>query len=568
MQSNSVQDSSKEQLNEPSEIKVTRLILKRFTLFLFLLIAILLGAGLPIYSEYENNLTEQLLAQEEVSLVSAKQMIQKEMYEQLHILDMIVKSNPLKNYLEKTDSAQNKQRLEAMLKNISVTFHRFDQMRVLDNSGQEKVRVNLIDGKAIIVAKEYLQDKSASYYFQATQKIQAGQIYVSAMDLNVEQGKIVKPHQPTLRFTTLLKDSQGNPKGMLVINYSAKGMLEHFRDIMTQRVDQQGMLLDNQGYWLSNHERSNEWGADLGKPEHKFASFYPNAWSKVKESKSGTFETDKGVFRYISIDPFNFHDYQPAHFLIEHQPLIAKEAFTNTDWKMVIFIPRELINSYSFLYQPLGRALSLLLILLLPAIAFLSASFSVQRKINKIKDQQLVTLLTHRANFDALTGINNRRAFFELGEKELKQAHRQAIPLVALMIDADHFKKVNDTYGHAVGDLVLKDLAKTLMHTLRDVDLCGRIGGEEFAVLLPHTPLDEALNVAERLRVALQARKVPLPDNNTLSFTVSIGLAMLTTEDKNLDKLMHKADLALYQAKEQGRNRVVVYQQTITETLT
>jgi len=100
---------------------------------------------------------------------------------------------------------------------------------------------------------------------------------------------------------------------------------------------------------------------------------------------------------------------------------------------------------------------------------------------------------------------------------------------------------------------------KVNQNTLRDVDLCGRIGGEEFAVLLPHTPLDEALEVAERLRAALAARKVPLPDGNTLSFTVSVGLAMVTAEDKNLDKLMQKADLALYQAKEQGRNRVVVY---------
>lgn len=237
-----------------------RLILSRFILFFLLLITFLFGIGWPIYDQYEKGLEEQLLAQEEVSLVSAKQMLQKEIYKQLHILDMIVQSNPLKNYLEDTTSEQNKHQLEAMLKNISAAFHRFDQLRILDNSGQEKVRVNLVKDKVFSVTKENLQDKSASYYFQAAQKIPAGQVYVSAMDLNLEQGLIVVPHQPTLRFTTPLEDSQGNPSGMLVINYSAKGMLEHFRDIMTQRVDQQSMLLDSQGYWLSNHERSNEWG--------------------------------------------------------------------------------------------------------------------------------------------------------------------------------------------------------------------------------------------------------------------------------------------------------------------
>ena len=546
--------------NKVDDTSVDYLIIKKFMLFFLILSIGLLSLGFPIYKQYESNLEKQLLAQEETSVVSAKQMIQKEIYEQLHLLDMIVQSDILKEYLAEGTKEQQA-RLESNLKNISASFHRFDQIRILDNSGQEKIRVNLVEGKSLVIAKEELQDKAETYYFKATQIMPAGQIYVSAMDLNVEHGVIALPHQPTLRFATPLQDKQGKRKGVLVINYSAKGMLEHFRHLMTQRIDQQGMLLDSQGYWLSNHKRSNEWGADLGKPDHNFANLYPNAWPKVTANESGLLNTPEGVFRYQSIEPLNLLDNQPAHFRIDHHPLISEESFANTNWKLVIFVPRELINSHSFLYQPLGQILAAIFILFLAVIALLGASITVQQKIRKQKDQQQLAILAHQACIDALTGTNNRRNFYELGAKEFKQAQRQQTPLAALMLDADYFKKVNDTYGHAVGDLVLIDLAQTLISTLREVDLLGRVGGEEFAVLLPHTALDKALEVAERLREALAARKVPLPEGGTLSFTVSIGLAMLTPEDKNLDKLFQKADLALYQAKEQGRNRVIGYQE-------
>lgn len=250
---------------------------------------------------------------------------------------------------------------------------------------------------------------------------------------------------------------------------------------------------------------------------------------------------------------------------MEHTPLISAESFANTNWKLVIFIPRELINSYSFLYQPLGRSLLAIFVLLIALITFLGASFTVQRQIRKHEEKQHLASLARQACIDFLTGISNRRYFYELGEKEIQQAKRQQTPLAALMLDADHFKKVNDNHGHAVGDLVLKNLAATVRKTLRDVDLFGRIGGEEFAVVLPHTPLDKALDVAERLRKALAACETPLPEGDLLSFTVSIGLAMLTPEDLTMDALIQKTDLALYQAKEQGRNRVVSYQEASTE---
>lgn len=538
------------------------MILKRFMLFLLLFAAAFLIISLPLFFQYQNNLQERLLAQEEASVVSATQMIQKEMYEQLHLLDLVVQSYALKEYLNEGNLKQ-KIHLEKFFKNISTTYHRFDQIRLLDNSGLEIIRVNLVDNKGQLVPEKDLQNKASRYYFKASQKMPLGQVYVSTLDLNIEYNSIEIPYKPTLRFTTPLKDADGNRMGALVINYLAKGMLERFRQLMTPRIDQQGMLLDSQGYWLSNHERSNEWGADLGKPEHKFERLYPKAWPVISANKSGIFYSDNGIFRYHSIEPLNFLDNKPAHFSAAHHALISKESYENTNWKLVIFIPYELINTQSFLYQPLGKLLIIIFMLLIVCVAFLSAIFSVQRQIRQQEQQQNLALLEQQANKDMLTGINNRRYFYEQGELEIKRALRQKTPLALLMLDADHFKKVNDTYGHAAGDLVLKDLAKTVNTVLREIDLFGRIGGEEFAILLPSTCADQAFEVAERLRIRLAEHQVLLPENESIRFTVSIGLVMLKPNEKDLDKLFKKTDLALYQAKAQGRNRVVIYDETL-----
>lgn len=532
------------------------LFLKYFLGFFLLLNVVFFGINLPVYFQYENGVKERLLAQEEASVASATQMFQREMYELLHLLDLIIKSYTLEEYLTEGTPEQG-DRLEKTFQNISTSFHRFDQIRLLNNSGHEQIRVNLVDAIGTLVPDEELQDKSERYYFRATQKMPLGQIYVSVMDLNVEQGILELPYKPTLRFSTPLKDSQGNPAGVLVINYLAKGMLVRFRQLMKQRADNQGMLLDNYGFWLSSRDPEREWGGDLNKPEQNFAKLFPEVWSEVISNYSGVFETKDGIYRYHNLEPLNFVDNQPAHFRIDHHPIISAESFANTDWKLVILLPRELINSHSFMYQPLGQILLGLFMLLIAGLSLLGAGFTLQWQLRKQKEQQVKATLEKQARIDELTGISNRRSFYELGQMEVKRALRQKAPLATLMIDADHFKKVNDTYGHAVGDLVLKDLTKTISKTLREIDLLGRVGGEEFAVLLPQTSLTQAQEVAERIRKALEERKVPIPKGEDVTYTVSIGLAMLSEQEDQLDKLLQKADTALYQAKEQGRNRVV-----------
>ncbi|MFY3382699.1 diguanylate cyclase [Paracidovorax sp. MALMAid1276] len=164
--------------------------------------------------------------------------------------------------------------------------------------------------------------------------------------------------------------------------------------------------------------------------------------------------------------------------------------------------------------------------------------------------------LEHMARRDALTELSNRRDFYEKAEYEIARCLRSGQPFCVLMVDVDFFKKVNDEYGHAGGDDVLRQLARFLASQLRTVDVPARLGGEEFSVLMPGTPLPEAAHAADRIRTALQATPVALRDGRTVSVTVSMGLAQWHADDADIDATLKRADTALYRAKATGRNRV------------
>ncbi len=168
-------------------------------------------------------------------------------------------------------------------------------------------------------------------------------------------------------------------------------------------------------------------------------------------------------------------------------------------------------------------------------------------------NQQLLALVRE----DALTGIANRRYFFEQANTEMQRAFRSG-SLSLLMIDLDHFKLVNDTWGHAVGDAVLKNFSVVARGPLRVADLLARIGGEEFAVLLPATSADGARVVAERIREVVISQFIEIPEGQ-ITYTVSIGVTELNAVADSLSSFMKRADTALYRAKELGRNRIEVF---------
>ncbi|PWB35123.1 GGDEF domain-containing protein [Pseudomonas sp. SDI] len=156
---------------------------------------------------------------------------------------------------------------------------------------------------------------------------------------------------------------------------------------------------------------------------------------------------------------------------------------------------------------------------------------------------------------DALTGLNNRRAFFDHALAQHAQCQQGCEEIAVLMLDIDHFKQINDTFGHAAGDQVLQHIGAVISTCLRDDDIAGRLGGEEFAVLLPDTSQATACAIAERLRALIAQLSSEYP------VTASIGLSCATAADSDLDTLLSSADKAMYRAKASGRNRVTVAEQ-------
>jgi diguanylate cyclase (GGDEF)-like protein len=185
------------------------------------------------------------------------------------------------------------------------------------------------------------------------------------------------------------------------------------------------------------------------------------------------------------------------------------------------------------------------------------ASFCIENVVNRAR-------LLRSGFTDVLTGWHNRRYLMVRIGEELARARRDGTRLVCLMLDVDHFKQVNDTWGHAAGDVVLQELAQRIDSQVRASDVAARYGGEEFVVLLPNTDVDAAARLAERIRTEIAASPMSLPGGEAVTVTASIGIAEVSPgpDDKDLktlgDSLIARADVALYAAKSAGRDQVVV----------
>lgn len=176
----------------------------------------------------------------------------------------------------------------------------------------------------------------------------------------------------------------------------------------------------------------------------------------------------------------------------------------------------------------------------------------------RVKLEESQTKLEELASTDDLSGLCNRRRFMELATREIDRSRRYGRPLSLIMLDVDHFKSVNDNHGHQCGDDVIKSIGDMLRRELRDQDISSRIGGEEFAILLPEASSDAAAEVAERLRMVQASQQTHCGDGSVVSCTASFGITELTDGDVTIYDMLPRADQALYAAKLSGRNRVMM----------
>lgn len=286
-----------------------------------------------------------------------------------------------------------------------------------------------------------------------------------------------------------------------------------------------------------------------------------------------------GIFVALRLRPDRLPQITPvgvtASFLI-----VSVAFFHNTaDEMRIIWYPLSIPGAYILAGRRVGMALAAVsvgfvlwangqlaapyspsaVITTVVAILYIAAFFhAVSSKSVSFHHAMVVAnrALSDLAARDPLTGLMNGRAYYDACGRVAQQARRTGTPLAMLFVDLDHFKRINDTYGHEAGDRVLKAVASCLRSGLRQSDLVGRIGGEEFSVLLPDTGSDGALSLAETLRRSIEGLCPEISDGQCLTVTASIGVAVAEVAPDSIVELQHRADEGMYQAKRAGRNRV------------
>lgn len=575
-------------------------------------------------------------------------------------LRYLAESSAMSAYLDNGD----RNRLAREFLAFSRQQRSYDQIRVIDASGREAVRINYGDGRPTRVPDSQLQDKSGRYYFTETLALARDEVFISPLDLNIENGLIESPRKPMIRFGMPLFDANNEKRGILVLNYLGEHLLGHLRDALAS-PGSRPMLLNADGYWLLAGSPDDEWGF-MFKNDRRFPNRHPEAWKTFLQKGRGETQDNGDLFTFATIFPVlegqkdraDLYIPSPGQrdprkyfwLVVSQQPDAVLSDMSGRHWRqgllqfglllVFLFVGTTALSWAQVRERAANRLLSRLeqhmhdithslavglividdrnrLTMMNPEAERLlgwreaelcgedictaiypsaaghgpayQSGLAVQEDTEFVRkdgsrlpvsrvvstllvdgartgtvisfqdiserkrlEQELQCLATH----DELTGLFNRRELNARLDEEIRLAARYGQPFGLLMVDIDHFKRINDEHGHHVGDIVLRAVADTLRKTLRETDLAARFGGEEFTVVLPQTRLDAAERMAERLRAAIAAEPVPLDDGRHVALTVSIGVAASPEHGDKVDDLMKAADRALYAAKEAGRDCV------------
>ena len=274
-------------------------------------------------------------------------------------------------------------------------------------------------------------------------------------------------------------------------------------------------------------------------------SLYSYAASSIKDFAAGDYQSSL-------LAMWDIHDLQNRKFQhFVHNATLARSALydQNIDRFQKQLLSQELeIHRLQLQSEQANSRLAYLVIAIILALMIGLAVISIRL-------YRSGQLFKHHARTDSLTGIANRRYALEQGEAIIREAQTSARPVSILMLDIDHFKKINDTYGHDVGDQAIKFVVKVCAAHLGNTDVLGRLGGEEFLLVLPGYTADRAFDIADQIRHQVETH-IMETDAQAFSMTVSLGVAQLTSRQESMNDLLKAADQALYSAKNTGRNRV------------
>ncbi|WP_027184574.1 sensor domain-containing diguanylate cyclase [Desulfovibrio inopinatus] len=512
---------------------------------LFLLIgAFLSGVMFLVYEWEHENALVRLKLREQLDISSWSKDISSSFSAVIADVLFLSELSDLKTYLADPSPA-NQTFLEDDFTAFSDFHDTYDQVRLIDQTGMERVRINRTVTGPVAVPLIEMQSKADRYYFKDALILSRLEVFVSPLDLNIEHGRIEEPFKPMIRFGTPVFDRNGVKRGVVLVNYIADNMLNALRRTSTLGPGQ-AMLINRDGFWLLAPDPDDEWGFMLpSRVEKRFSNRYPDLWEMIQTEQSGQISTDEGLFTFTTVYPlrgrFISSSSGAASPTGDSSMTLTADEYV---WKIVSFV------SQSHLEEISNRFIGT--IFLIGAGLFVGAAVLAWYFSSIVFRHCFCTYdILQASQFDSLTGLPDRPFFSE----QLRQAHAHAVKSLAgfalFDIDIDSFETVNETSGQDIADKLLNEVAVRLSRSVRPVDTLGRIGGDEFGVIVPRQQDEKIL--AEFAQNILDVFRVPFAlGDREIHLSASIGIAIYPRDAEAMNDLFAHARQALSEAKTMG----------------
>lgn len=416
----------------------------------------------------------------------------------------------------------------------------YDQIRYLDADGDEKIRINISEEGGYIVPENDLQNKKDRYYFTETVKLNEESVYVSPLDLNVEQGRIEIPYKPMIRLSTPVYDENGNLQGIIVLNYLADYMLSGFRDL-AENSQGEIILINANGYRLSSSNPENDWNFMFDeKKEKTFEHEFPNEWKSIIENKS-QFTTEEGL---ITAAPVVLSHKFNADKVSTHDQKIT---LGDGSWYIVSIVERTQKTGELFNDNVWAIGLDVLIknIYYFILIGIISGIVGFLVYVNR----RTYARIKYYSEFDPLTKTYNRRAGIAKLNELFPPDDRRQFLVSLCFIDINGLKEVNDTLGHKIGDELIIAVADNIKRTIREQDFLVRLGGDEFLIVFNDIGIDMAEKIWER--IVWEYDQINHNEDRAYLISVSHGIVDFENKQKtHVDDLISAADGKMYQEKQ------------------
>ncbi|MEO1814034.1 MAG: sensor domain-containing diguanylate cyclase [Acetobacterium sp.] len=413
----------------------------------------------------------------------------------------------------------------------------YDQIRFIDVDGNEVIRVNYTETGATLTDSDDLQNKADRYYFAEAIELEDDQVYVSKLDLNIENDQIEQPIKPMIRLATPYYGSRGQLEGIVVLNYTAADMLSQVEKIASTS---QGniFMLNADGYWLYHSgDSSKAWTfMDEQRLDESFKNDFPDIWQTIQTEKSGVHSSDTGVFSYTNILTADDLELGGDHSLV----------LGLGDWTIVSYIPPDTTEGKLLTGNLFDTVLLVLrdnlfaYFLILAFALFLGALLT----INKVKNDEI----KYFSEYDAMTGIFNRRTGFEKLAQLYKSTEKNKSEISVCFIDINGLKDVNDYLGHDVGDELIITITNGIKNKIRANDFVARLGGDEFLIIFEG--LDETGAEAVWQRIVEEFEQINDTENRRYLISASHGIETFNGgSNEYIDTIINQADEKMYREK-------------------